>query len=85
MGNKGYWLSYLTSRRYASMYIGLVLLLIVAVAMLTGKIPERYRGLVSRDEEPKRFRRDVVTCLILGLFFIGLSLVSFYLYGPPYF
>ena len=81
----GHWLSYLTSRRYASMYIGLVLLLIVAVAMLTGKIPERFHGLVSRDEEPKRFRRDVVTCLILGLFFIGLSLIAFYLYGPPYF
>jgi hypothetical protein len=67
------------------MYMGLVLLLIVAVAMLTWKIPVRSRGLVSRDEEPKSFRANVVTCLILGLFFIGFSLVSFYLYGPPYF
>lgn len=79
----GYWFSYLTSRRYVSLYIGLALLLIVAVSTLTGKIPERYHGFVSRDKEPKRFWEDVVTCLILGLFFIGLSLVAFYLYGNP--
>jgi hypothetical protein len=85
MGNKGYWLSFLISRRYVCMYIGLVFLLIVAVAMLTGKVPVRHRGLVSRDEEPKRFRENVVTCLILGLFFIGVSLVGFYLCGNPNF
>ena len=33
MWNKGYWLSYLINRRYTSMYIGLVFLLIAAVAM----------------------------------------------------
>jgi hypothetical protein len=79
----GYWLSYLTSRRYVCMYVGLGSLLIAAVSMLTGKTLERYSGLVSRDEEPKRFRRNVVGFLIVGLFFIGLSLIAFYLYGNP--
>jgi hypothetical protein len=78
-----YWFSYLTSRRYVCLYVGLALLLIAAVSTLTGKVPERYHGLVSRDKEPKPFWEDVVTCLILGLFFIGLSLVAFYLYGNP--
>jgi hypothetical protein len=77
----GYWFLYLTSRRYVSMYIGLASLFIAAVSMLTGKTPERFHGLVSRDEEPKRFRAHVVTWFILGLFFVGLSLVAFYLYG----
>jgi hypothetical protein len=79
----GYWFSYLTSRRYVCMYIGLASLLIAAVSMLTGKTPERFHGLVSRNEEPKRFREGVVTWFILGLFFIGLSLIAFYLYGNP--
>ena len=79
----GYWFSYLTSGRYVCLYIGLALLLIAAVSTLTGKVPERYHGLVSRDKEPKRFRGDVVTCLILGLFFLGLSLLAFYLSGHP--
>jgi hypothetical protein len=79
----GYWLSYLTSRRYVSMYVGLGSLLIGAVSMPTGKTPVRFRGLVSRDEDPKGFRASVVAWFILGFFFIGLSLVSFYLYGNP--
>lgn len=81
--DKGYWFLYLTSRRYVSMYIGLALLFIAAVSTLTGKTLERYHGIVSRDEDPKRFRGDVVTCLILGLLFISLSLVSFCLYANP--
>lgn len=77
----GYWLLYLTSRRYVCLYIGLALLLIAVLSMLTGKTWERFYGLVSRNKEPKRFREDVVIQLILGLVFIGLSLVAFYLYG----
>jgi hypothetical protein len=79
----GYWFSYLTSRRYVCLYIGLACLLIAAVSVLTGKTLERYHGLVSRDEEPKRFWGDIVTYLIAGLIFIGLSLVAFYLYENP--
>ena len=79
----GYWFSYLTSRRYVCLYIGLALLPIAALSMITGKTLERYHGLVSRDEEPKRFGEDIVIFLILGLFFIGISLVAFYLYGNP--
>ena len=76
-----YWITYLTSRRDVSMYIGLVSLLIAAVSMHTGKTLERHRGLVSREEEPKRFRRNVVGYAVIGFIFIGLSLVGFYLYA----
>ncbi len=79
--DKGYWFLYLTSRRYVCMYIGLACLLIAAVSILTGKTFAAHRGFVSRDEEPKRFRENVVTYLILGLVSIGLSLVAFYLYA----
>ena len=81
MWNKGYWLSYLINRRYTSMYIGLVFLLIAAVAMLTGKIPVVFHGIESRDDDPKRFLRSVAACAVLGLLSIGLSLFAFYLYG----
>jgi hypothetical protein len=80
----GHWFLLLPSRRYAYMFIGLGCLLIAAVSMLTGKTPVRFHGLVSRDEEAKRFREAVVAYFIGGLFFIGLSLVGFYLNGPPY-
>lgn len=79
--DKSYWLLYLTSRRYVSMYIGLACVLIAAVSVLTGKTLERYHGVVSRDEDPKRFRGDILTYVAMGLFFIGLSLISFYLYA----
>jgi Na+/proline symporter len=79
------WFLLLPSRRYAYMFIGLGCLLIAAVSMATGKTLQRFYGLVSRDEEPKRFRRNVVGYFIMGLFFVGLSLLAFYLYGPPYF
>jgi hypothetical protein len=81
----GHWFLLLPSRRYAYMFIGLGCLLIAAVSMATGKTLQRFYGLVSRDEEPKRFRRNVVGYFIMGLFFVGLSLIAFYLYGPPYF
>jgi len=43
------------------MYIGLVLLLIVAVAMLTGKIPVVFHGIESRDDDPKRMVEKTVS------------------------
>jgi hypothetical protein len=76
-----YWFLYLPGRRDVSMYIGLGWMLIGAVSMLTGKTPVVFHGLVSRDEEPKRFLRSVVAWFILGFLFVGLSLVGFYLYA----
>jgi Na+/proline symporter len=81
----GHWLLLLSSRRYAYMFIGLGCWLIAAVSMAAGKTLERFYGVVSRDQEPKRFRRNVVGYFIVGLFFVGLSLIAFYLHGPPYF
>lgn len=77
----GYWYLHVTSHRDAYMYIGLVSLIIGAASMATGKTLVRFRGLVSRDEEPKLFLRSVVMWFILGFFFVGLSLVGFYLYA----
>jgi hypothetical protein len=53
----GHWLILLPSRRYAYMFIGLGCWLIAAVSMAMGETLERFYGVVSRDEEPKRFRR----------------------------
>lgn len=45
-----------------------------AVFTLSGETSERYRGIVSRTKEPKRFSWDVVLYFLAGLFFIGLYL-----------
>ena len=81
----GHWLILPPSRRYAYMFIGLGCWLIAAVSMAMGETLERFYGVVSRDEEPKRFRRNVLGYFIMGLFFVGLSLIAFYFHGPPYF
>ena len=75
-----YWFEYFTSRRYDSMYIGLGLLLAGSISMLTGWTLERYYGFVSRAEDPKRFRQDVMWLFVFGFFFVAMSLAEFYLY-----
>jgi hypothetical protein len=62
----GHWLLLLPRRRYAYMFIGLGCWLFAAVSMATGKTLQRFYGVVSRDEEPKRFRQNVVAYFIIG-------------------
>ena len=64
--------SYLLDKQHRILLIGIVLLVMTAVFTLSGETLERYHGIVSRAEEPKRFWWDVVVYFLLGLFFIGL-------------
>jgi hypothetical protein len=67
--------SYLTSRRYVSLFIGLGSLFAAGISSLSGVTIERFRGFVYRDREPKRFWGDVVTLIIIGLFSLASRLL----------
>jgi hypothetical protein len=66
--------SYLIDRQHRFLLIGIVLLVMTVVFTLSGETLERYYGLVSRSEEPKRFWWSVALYFLGGLFFIGLYL-----------
>lgn len=66
--------SYLIDRQHRFLLFGIVLLVMTAVFTLSGETLERYHGIISRAEEPKRFWWDVVLYFLGGLFFIGLYL-----------
>jgi energy-coupling factor transporter transmembrane protein EcfT len=68
--------SYLIDRQHRFLLIGIVLLIIAVVFTLTGETVERYRGMVYRAEEPKRFWWDVALFYLGGIFFIGLYLYN---------
>jgi len=66
--------SYLIDEQHRFLLVGIVLLGMTAVFTLSGETLERYRGIVYRTKEPKRFWWDVLAYFLLGLFFIGLYL-----------
>jgi hypothetical protein len=66
--------SYLIDRQHRFLLIGIVLVVISAVFTLSGETLERYRGVVYRTKEPKRFWWDVVGYFVTVLLFIGLYL-----------
>ena len=63
--------SHPVDRRFYLLF-GVFILAAGAAFMLTGETLERYRGIVRRDEDPKRYWWDVVMWFLFGLFFIGL-------------
>jgi hypothetical protein len=68
--------SYLIDRQHRFLLVGIVLLVMSVVFTLTGESLERYGGIVSRAEEPKRFRWNVAFFFLGGIFFIALILVQ---------
>lgn len=66
--------SNLIDPQYRFLLIGIVLLVMAVVFTLTGETLERYHGIVSRAEEPKRFWPNVATFYFGGVLFIGLFL-----------
>jgi predicted cation transporter len=66
--------SYLIDRQHRFLLVGIVLLAVTAVFTLSGETLERYNGVVSRAQDSKRFRWNVVMYFLAGLFFIGLYL-----------
>ena len=67
-------LSFLLDRQHRFLFIGIILLVTTAVFTLSGETLERYRGIVYRAKEPKRFWWDIVFYFLASLFFIGLYL-----------
>jgi hypothetical protein len=68
--------SYLIDEQHRFLLIGIVLLVVAGVFMLTGESLERYGRIVNRAGEPKRFRWDVATFFLGGIFFIALYLYN---------
>lgn len=64
--------SYLIDHQHRFLLIGILLLVVTAVFTVSGEALERYRGLVYRSKEPKRFWWDVALYFGAGLFFVGL-------------
>ncbi len=68
--------SYLIDSQHRFLLIGIVLLVMAAVFTLTWESLERFGRLASRAEEPKRFRWNVATFYLGGIFFIALYLYT---------
>ena len=66
--------SYLIDRQHRFLLIGIVLLIVAGLFALSGEAFERYGRIVDRAKKPKRFWWDVATCVLFGLFLIGLYL-----------
>jgi hypothetical protein len=68
--------SYLIDRQHRFLLIGILLLVMAVFFTLTGETVERWRGIVSRSEESKRFWWDVALIYLGGIFFIALYLFN---------
>jgi hypothetical protein len=64
--------SYLIDRQHRFLLFGIILLIVAVVSTLGGESLERYGRIVSRVEEPKRFRWNVASFYLGGIFFIPL-------------
>jgi hypothetical protein len=77
MDQDGYWYRYLAARHDTFLYLGLFCLGAALISALTGKTIVKFRGIVSRDKEPKDFWQNVV--VILGM---GVALIGLFIFGP---
>jgi hypothetical protein len=66
----------LLDREHRFLFIGIACLIVAAISTLSGGTVERFRGIVYRTEEPKRFWWDVAMFGLGGLFFIFLYEIS---------
>ncbi len=76
MYDASYWHRYFMARHHVSLIMGIVLMGGVLLSILTGYSLTRYRGIVSRAEDPKMFWETVVTYGVLGLVCFGLYLYT---------
>ena len=72
MDHYSYWREYLVARHHTSLVLGTVFVGVALISMLTGKTLVKYRGIVSRAEDPKTFRENVIFDCVAGLVFFGL-------------
>jgi hypothetical protein len=56
--------SYLIDKQHRDLLIGIILLLLAGMQALSGEALERGGRIITRRDNPKRFRLDVVICLV---------------------
>jgi hypothetical protein len=66
--------SYLIDRQHRFLLLGIVFLVLSVVFTLSGGTLERFRGIVYRAEDPKRFWGNIAFYCLAGLICIGLYL-----------
>jgi len=58
------------------MWMGIVLVALTVIFTLTGQCLVKYRGIVSRAEDPKTFWQNIALYFVLGLICLGLYLYT---------
>lgn len=76
MDNGSYWHGYLMARHHVFLVLGIVFMAMALISTLTGKTLVKYRGIVSRVEDPKGFREGVITDCVIGLVCFGFFLYT---------
>ena len=76
MDHASYWHGYLKARHHVFLIMAIVLMVMALISMLTGRCLVKYRGIVSRADEPDTFRQTIVLDSVLGLIFLGLFLYT---------
>ncbi len=72
MCQASYWHEYLLARHHTSLILGLVFLSMALISMLTGRCLVKYRGIVSRADDPKTFWQSIFVYWLLSLIFLAL-------------
>jgi hypothetical protein len=76
MDHDSYWHGYLMARHHVFLVMGTVLMAMVLFFTLTGRCLVKYRGIVSRAEDPKEFWENIAVYSVLGLVCFGLYLYT---------
>lgn len=76
MDQGSYWHDYIMVRSHVFLALGAISTFGALISTLTGKTWDRYRGLIVRAKDPKRFRDIVATLYVLGVVLLGLYLYT---------
>ena len=76
MNHDSYWHGYLLARHYTFLIMGIVLMVMTLIFTLTGTCLVKYRGIVHRAEDPKKFWQNIALYFLLGLVSLGLYLYT---------
>jgi hypothetical protein len=66
------WHGYLMARHHTQLILAIVFMGMALISALTGRCLVKYRGIVSRAEDPKTFWQTIALDSIIGLIFFGL-------------
>jgi hypothetical protein len=77
MYNSSYWREYFFARHNVFLILGMVLEAGALISTLTGTTLARYKGIVSRARDPKKFQDIVVFYYLFGFFLLILYVCTF--------